>query len=223
MSAIHTRAAPPGRPAGPRSLRNRNPDSRRRNDRLAGAVVIGPRRSMLATRQRAGRRRRPVSCAGCSTPWSTPSTGRTCVGPPVQAVALRRGPEPDLLEVRLVVRMERVAVPGVRGLVARLGVGRSLAEPLGDLRLDLGRGDVVHPQVRAVGVRRLGVDHPGVGPAGRALLGQRRVDRGLVGLGEVDDGSNTSSQAMLGKNKANDLPPCRPCRTPRSPRPASAP
>ena len=43
-----------------------------------------------------------------------------------------------------------------------------------DLDVHLGRHDVVHPLVHAVRVLRLRVDHPGVGPARRAL---RRLDR----------------------------------------------
>ena len=43
--------------------------------------------------------------------------------------------------------------------------------------LPFGRDDPVHPHVRAVRVLGLGRDHPGVRPAGRALLRQDRLDR----------------------------------------------
>src|SRR6478735_10276582 len=51
------------------------------------------------------------------------------VGTAVQTRALRRGPEPDLLEVGLVLRVEGVAVCLVGGQRTRLAIGRRLAEP----------------------------------------------------------------------------------------------
>ena len=53
---------------------------------------------------------------------------------------------------------------------ARLRVRRRLAEPLGHRGVGLRGDDVVHPHVHAVRVLGLGRDHPGVRPAGRALL-----------------------------------------------------
>src|SRR6266700_6027080 len=47
-------------------------------------------------------------------------------------------------------------------VIRRLAVGDGL------LGLDLWGADVLHPQVRAVRVRCLGGEHPGVGPAGGA-------------------------------------------------------
>ena len=62
------------------------------------------------------------------------------------------------------------------GLRARLGTDRGLAEVHGDIRVRLGRDDVVHPGVHAVRVLCLRRDHPGVGPARRAFLGLDELD-----------------------------------------------
>ena len=55
------------------------------------------------------------------------------------------------------------------GVVTGLLAGGRLAELDRGLRVGLGRHHVVHPQVHAVRMRRLGGDHPGVGPPGRTL------------------------------------------------------
>ena len=61
--------------------------------------------------------------------------------------------------------------------VARLRARRRLAEPHRRLAVGLGRHHVVHPHEHAVRVLRLGRDHPGVGPARGALVGEDALDR----------------------------------------------
>src|SRR4029079_12575732 len=100
--------------------------------------------------------------------------------PIVTAVGHRSRPVPDLLEVLLVVGVEGLAVVLVHGEAARRLAGRGLAEVLGRLRVRLRRDDVIHPEVHAIRMLGLGRDHPGVRPPGRALLGQRRGDGGLL-------------------------------------------
>ena len=54
-------------------------------------------------------------------------------------------------------------------------VGGCLTEVLGDLGLHVGLRDPVQPQVRAVRVLGLAVDHPAVRPRGRALVREDRL------------------------------------------------
>src|SRR6476661_6959754 len=102
------------------------------------------------------------------------------VGATVQALGDRRVPVPDLVEVGLVVGVERVAERLVHRLGAGLAVGRCLTEPLGHLGVHLRADDVVHPLVGTGLVLALGGHHPGVRPAGRALAGQHRLDLHLL-------------------------------------------
>ena len=110
------------------------------------------------------------------------------VGAPVEALRGRRGPVPDLVEVRPRRR---------RGTSCRSSCPRSPRRPCcwpaphrttrPPAAFTFGRDDPVHPHVGAVRVLGLRRDHPGVRPAGRALARQDRLDRRLVGLGEVGD------------------------------------
>src|SRR6476661_3836510 len=76
----------------------------------------------------------------------------------VEAGGLRRGPVPDLVPVGLIGGVVQVAVARDGRERARLRVRRRLAEVLGDLDVDLGRGDVLQPEVGTVHVLRLRVD-----------------------------------------------------------------
>ena len=83
-----------------------------------------------------------------------------------------------------------VRVTGVVGLAVLAELARGLArrrfaEVAGRLRVRLGAGDVVEPRVRAVRVRGLRRDHPGVRPSGGALLGED--DLGVAGRDRVLD------------------------------------
>src|SRR6478736_6047045 len=80
---------------------------------------------------------------------------RALVATAVAAAADRRRPEGHAVEVRHVGLVEDLAVVLHGCVLARLAVCRRLAEPLGHLRLDLRRGDPVHPLVHAV--RMLGL------------------------------------------------------------------
>ena len=101
------------------------------------------------------------------------------------AVGRRRRPKVDVLPEALVACVEVRAEVLVRRVVARLRVRRRLAEPLRDLRVRLRRDDVVHPEVHAVRVGGLRVDHPGVRPARRPFLRLRHLDGLLVALEDV--------------------------------------
>src|SRR5690606_25794793 len=92
-----------------------------------------------------------------------------------------RGPEPDLLEI-----VHAVGGATLGGLHPRpVGAGgrhdRVGAEPDREVGLQVRRERVLHPLVGAVRMRRLGMHHRRVGPAGRALLRDRRGDRQTLG------------------------------------------
>src|SRR2546421_12954150 len=106
----------------------------------------------------------------------------------VRARGHRRFPEVDRLEVGA--RLVRVVL-GARArlqgfhLGARLAVDRGLAEEQSLLSLNLRGAHPLGPLVGAVGVRRLGGEHPGVAPSGRAFARDGVRERPAVAL-ELD-------------------------------------
>ena len=119
----------------------------------------------------------------------------------IGAVRLRGGPVPDLLPVGLVAGVLVIAETGRDGLGGHAGRlrHRGLAEPDGRLGVRLRGQHVVHPAVHAVRVGGLRIDHPGVRPAGRALVGQDRIDvnRRSLALQPLPDTLHPCSMCML--------------------------
>ena len=196
--------------AEPRPAVRAQPASRRRRRRRArrrrGRRRRSSQRRDVMTLARAGERPGPVSISRrrdrrqplISVQALTQSSKplHCHVGPAVDARRLRRLPVPDVLPERVVVGVEDVAV--ARGRLAqraRLRVARGLAEVLGDLDVRPRRDDVVEQHVGAVQVLRLGVDHPGVGPAGGALVGLDRPRPGRPGLGLQQVGDDLPGRA----------------------------
>src|SRR5436190_18114603 len=81
--------------------------------------------------------------------------GRAAITAAVDALLLRRGPVVDLGGELLVGCVVDVAEVLLAGVLARLRLCRRLTEIFSDLRIDLRRGDPVHPLVHAVRMRRL--------------------------------------------------------------------
>ena len=99
----------------------------------------------------------------------------------VAAVGQRGLPVVDPLPEGRVVGVVFGAEVLVRGFIAGKALRRRLAEEFGDFGVGFRLDDPVHPHVHAIGMLGLRADHPGVRPAGRALLGQEALAGGAGG------------------------------------------
>src|SRR5688572_26455571 len=104
---------------------------------------------------------------------------------PAAAIAHRGLPEVDALEV-----LDAVGLAARLGK-ERIGAGRrdrrNAAEPSCRARLGIVRERLVEPHIGAIRMRRLGMHHGGIGPAGGAFLRHRGADLDLAaGAQRVD-------------------------------------
>src|SRR6266700_6766403 len=152
-------------PRGGVSSTSGRSDGRRQNNAENGAAPLPLERGRLA-----------VSTAKLALdrgPGGDPLVVRDAALAAVRARRQRRLPELDRVEISSaglvgVVLRARAGLKRFH-LGARLRVDRRLAEEQRLLRLHLGGADVGGPEVGAVGVRRLGRQHPRVTPSGGAF------------------------------------------------------
>ena len=103
-----------------------------------------------------------------------------------RAIGNGRLPELDLLKIIHAVSgaaFRRLHSATVRAGCRNGGIG---TKPHRQVTLQIGRQGVLHPHVRAIGIFRVHMHHCGVGPSGRAFLGNNRGNGLLLAFKEID-------------------------------------